>query len=117
MFKLPPSVQMILFLLVGLVIGAIGGYLYAIQKMETKMARNELEVIILDGKAEKESTKETAKIINKVRKEHEKDKDFKCSTAVLPNVRVQRLQREISTARRRSDSSLLTRAIERARNF
>ncbi len=112
--KLPPSVQLLLALIVGFVLGSISSYFITIQMAKAELAENDLEVIILDQKAEKKSTKVTNKILTKIRKENAKDKAFECSDAKLPVDRVQRLQREIKQAGQRSRSSLLLRAIERA---
>lgn len=115
--KLPPSVQMLLFLSVGFILGVLSGYIYAVEKLKAKAAENELEVIIGDQKASKKIDEETNIVLKEIRTENAKDKPFECSDAKLPDDRVQRLQREIDRAGRRSDSSMLIRAIEAARNI
>ena len=115
--KLPPSVQMVLFLVVGIILGSIGGYKYAIQYTIAKAAENELEVIVEDQRVTRKIDKDTSKILSKIRKENAEDKPFDCSNAVLPDDRVQRLQREIDNARQRSNGTLLDNAINKASNL
>lgn len=115
--ELPPQLQRILIAIVALVIGYFAGFNHAMTKVEADQAKNDLEIIIHDQRAVKKEEKITNKILNNIRKENEQDKPFECSDAKLPDQRVLRLEREIDNARRRSNGSLLDRAIDKARNL
>lgn len=115
--KLPPSIQNLMFLMLGIALGTYSGYMYAMAKVEAKSSENRLNVIIKDQTAEKVINKETDRILSKIRKENAENKDFNCSDAILPDDGVFELEREIDNARKRSDSSVFNKIIDKASNF
>lgn len=114
---LPPIVRTLIALVVGIALGGTASYVYTKQLLEKEILEANEKLRKQDKIKLVKEEKTTNKILKEVRKSNEEHKDFECSDAKLPDGRVQRIQREIERARQRSNSSLLYRAIEKARNL